>query len=143
MPVWYIPLQKNRNDLSEQVCVCVPSAVSAAPSTQRVLYHAKCSGVTSNQRRPSAPQDPAQSHSATPATQRVLWMSPSATPATQSAAASPATSGDQTSHRTQHSPPPDPAQRATGPSPVLVTKLYVTKLYVTKSCVKDCVCVCV
>ena len=45
--------------------------------------HAKCHAV-SDQRRPSAPPEPQAKR---------RWMSPRATPATQSAAASPATSG--------------------------------------------------
>ena len=84
--------------------------------------HAKCRGVTGDQRRPSAPRS---AISATPATQnqggceivprlpretkvdvskchachaKRRWMSASATPATQSAAASPATNGDQARH---------------------------------------------
>ena len=71
--------------------------------------HAKCRGVTGDKSGPSAPPS---TMSATPATQnwrwmRVLchachvkrgWMSPSATPATQSAAASQATNPDQARH---------------------------------------------
>ena len=119
------------------------SAISATPATQNEggcllvtrlprktkvdvtkchACHAKCRGVTGDQRRLSAPHS---AISATPATQnesgceivprlaretkvdvskchachvRRKWMSPSATPATQSAAASPATNGDQARH---------------------------------------------
>ena len=80
---------------------------------------AKYRGITGDWRRPSVPPDPRPSaRSATPATQNEggcpqvprlpretktrRWISPSATPATQSSAASRATNGDQA--------PPDPAQ---------------------------------
>jgi len=80
--------------------------------------HAKWRGVTGDQRGPSAPPDPAQRHKchacqgnegtvdvanchACQAKRR--WMSPSATPAKQSAAASRATNGDQARHQIQPS----------------------------------------
>ena len=55
--------------------------------------HAKCRGVTGDQRAPSAPPEPAQCHKCRTCHANRRWMSPSATPATQSAAASPATNG--------------------------------------------------
>ena len=107
-----------------------PARQSAAASPPAHACHAKCRGVTSDQRRPSVPPEPAQCHKcplpgkchvhvakyhACHAKQRPRlprktsvdvaecytfhakrrWMSPSATPAMQSAAASPATSGAQ------------------------------------------------
>ena len=91
--------------------------------------HAKLGGVTGDQARPSGAPEPAQCHiSTTPATQngcrqvphlprktkvdvtkchachaRRRWMSPSATPATQSWAASPATKRAQARHQSQPS----------------------------------------
>ena len=80
--------------------------------------YAKCRGVTCDYRAASAPPEPAQSVPSVPRLPRKTkvdvakchachakgrWMSPSATPATQSAAASPATNP-------ASSAPPEPAQ---------------------------------
>ena len=64
--------------------------------------HAKCR-VTGDQRAPSAPPEPAKSHKCYACHAKRRLMSPSATPATQSAAASRATNGPQVRHQSQPS----------------------------------------
>ena len=81
-----------------------PSAISATTATQNEggclqvprlpretkvdvtkchACHAKCRGVTGDQRRPSAPPEPAQCHKCHACYAKRRWMSPSATPATR------------------------------------------------------------
>ena len=45
--------------------------------------HAKCRGVTGDQTRPNAPAEPAQCHKCHACHAKPMWLSPSATPATQ------------------------------------------------------------
>ena len=84
---------------------------------KRHACHAKCRGVTGDEPRPSAPPDPAQCrkcHACHAKTKvgvtkghachaKRRWISPRATPATQSAAASPATNRAQARNRIQPS----------------------------------------
>ena len=124
--------------------------------------HAKWRGVTGNQRGPSAPPGPAKCQKCHICHAKRWWMSPSATPAMQSGAASRATNADQARHQTQHkchtchakrrrmSPSVTPAtqsgaaSRATNQTQPRVTsatpatqKAGGCRWCVTKMCVKD------
>ena len=98
--------------------------------------HAKCRGVTGDQSGPSAPPEPAQCPKCHACHMKRRWMSPSATPAMQSAAASLATNPVQARHQSQPSAPSaTPATQNEGgchqvPHLPRETKMDVTKRHV-------------
>ena len=137
----------------------------------KILNYATPSAAPGRLRRPSAPPEPAQCHKCHACHANGTSMSPSAAPATQSAAAPRAMNGDQARHQSQPTAtsamPATPNAGRCRQVPRLVdlcvcdqgvcerwrvTKLCVTKLCVTKKdgawqkekrCVtKLCVCVC-
>ena len=69
----------------------------------RQACHAKCRAATGDQRGPSAPPEPAQCHRCHACHAKRRSLSPTAKPATQSAAPPRATSGDPARHQSQAS----------------------------------------